>query len=83
MTKNYQALRDWMDKNDVNQGELAQLAHVTQGHFSAILAGKRRMTVELLVRLSVITGLSVERLGADEDASRILKLYGIRNNRAA
>lgn len=79
----YQALREWMQRNDCNQAELAGMLEVTQGHLSAILRGKRRMTVELIVRANVVTGLAPEKLGADADVLRILKLYGIRNNTAA
>lgn len=83
MSVDFTPLREWLKSNDCNQGELAQLLDISQGHLSAVLAGKRTMTLEQAIRASVITGLPAERLCSDPDSLRFLKLYIIRQRRAA
>lgn len=78
-----QSLREWMERNSYTQGELAKALHISQGHLSAIFVGKRRMTLEPALRAAVVTELPIEKLCNDPDALQILKLYVIRNRRAA
>lgn len=82
-TRALHPLRVWMQRNGVRQDALAAQLGVTPSAVSNLLAGRRGVTLDQAMNLSVITGIAVERLCTDRRALRILKLYGERQNHAA
>ena len=83
MSHDFAPLRAWLKNNDCNQGQLASMLGVSQGHLSAVMKGRRPVTLDIAIKLSVITGLAVERLCSDPEALRFLQLYIIRQKLAA
>lgn len=71
-------LRQWMTDTGVTQADLASFAQVNQAQISKYLAGKTSLPLERALKLSLITGIPVEKLLTSADASRLLKLLGNR-----
>jgi plasmid maintenance system antidote protein VapI len=53
-----------MDRNGVNQGQLARMAGLGQAHLSMILRGSRQCSLIKALALSKVTGVPVENLVA-------------------
>jgi transcriptional regulator with XRE-family HTH domain len=73
-------LRAWMDDNDVTQEGLADLIGVKPPQISRYLSGKRSLSTNAAVRLSLATGIAVEKLLTDKRAAGFMKLLGKRMN---
>lgn len=58
----YPTLRDYIEREDVNQGDLAKKVKITQGHMSLIISGQRTPSLPLALKLSRIANVPVESL---------------------
>jgi transcriptional regulator with XRE-family HTH domain len=76
-------LRRWMFDTGVTQADIASFAQVSQAQMSKYLTGKASLPIERAMKLSLITGIPVEKLLTDVDASRLLKLLGNREKASA
>jgi transcriptional regulator with XRE-family HTH domain len=72
-------LVEWMKDTGTTQADLAAFAQVSQASISRYMAGIYDLPVERAFRLSLITGIPVEKLLTGRDASRLLKLLGKRD----
>lgn len=73
-------LRAWMADNELTQEGLADLIGVKPPQVSRYLNGTRSLSTNAAVRLSLATGIAVEKLLTDGKAARLLKLLGKRMN---
>lgn len=71
-------LRAYIKRTGISQDTLAAVAHVSAPTFSKVMKGPRSFTVDAASRLSDFTGIPVEKLLTDAEATRLLKLLGKR-----
>lgn len=73
-------LRDFIKRSGYSQETLAAIAKVSPPTFSKVLKGPRSFSVDAAGRLADFTGIPVEKLLTDREATRLLKLLGKRMN---
>lgn len=73
-------LRAYIKRTGYRQRVLAAVAGVSEPTFTKVLKGPRSFTVDAAGRLAEFTGIPVEKLLTDKEATRLLKLLGKRMN---
>lgn len=58
----YATLKDYVEREGVNQSDLAKKLKITQGHMSLIISGQRTPSLPLALKLSRIANVPVESL---------------------
>jgi DNA-binding XRE family transcriptional regulator len=58
----YPTLKDYIERESVNQGVLAKRVKITQSHMSLIISGQRTPSLPLAVELSRIANVPIESL---------------------
>jgi transcriptional regulator with XRE-family HTH domain len=72
-----------MKRTGTNQRKLAGMLGISDAWVSLVMRGLRHWSLDQAARLSLITGIPVEKLLTGGDASRLLKLLGKRDKAAA
>ena len=74
-------LKAWMERVDMPKWEVADIAGCSRPHFTRMLMGQVRMQAKHAARLSSVSGIPIERLMADKETARMLKLLAARHKR--
>lgn len=69
-------LREWLRDTGQRQYDLARILGVSPGAVSLWLSGKRDISADRAVRLSLLTKIAPERLVNDPETARTLKFLG-------
>jgi transcriptional regulator with XRE-family HTH domain len=62
MLKRTRLIKDWMKNKKVTRLELAKMMECTPKHISYFIHGQRNFSAGKLLRISKITGISIEDL---------------------
>lgn len=68
-------VKKWMDDTGTKAVDLAWRLRISEAHLSLILSWDRAITMPVALRLSLETGLPVEKLLNDREHLEILKEY--------
>lgn len=60
--RTYDTIQDWMEATGTNTTELARLIGCKKSHMSLVLRKSRRCSLDLALRLSKVTGVSIETI---------------------
>lgn len=58
----YMTLKDYIDREGINQSEFAKKLKITQGHLSLVISGQRTPSLPLALKLSRIANVPMESL---------------------
>jgi len=81
--KLFPELRAWLKDTQYRQTDLARFLGVTDPTISRYLSGENDIPPDYAIRLALLTGIPPEKLVADPETARILKLLGKRSSRRA
>jgi plasmid maintenance system antidote protein VapI len=73
-------VRAWMKRTRTNQEQLAKAIGVSAPTVCLVFQGKRHLPMDAAERLANLSGIAVEKLLTDSDATRLLKMLGKRMN---
>jgi transcriptional regulator with XRE-family HTH domain len=79
--KAFPELRAWMREAHYRQEDVARFLDVSEPTMSRYLSGTHDMGADDALRLSLLTGIPPEKLVADPETVRTLKLLGRRSSR--
>ncbi|MCX7781923.1 MAG: helix-turn-helix domain-containing protein [Negativicutes bacterium] len=71
-------MRELMRRHDLNITELARLVNVQRSHISNILAGRKKPSIDLALRLSRVLGVTVNDLMKKDDFSGVAGVLNLK-----
>lgn len=58
----FKSVAAWQKANGVNQRELAKVLGISESHLCNILGGKKRASLDVVLRISALTNVPVETI---------------------
>jgi len=58
----FSSVEAWQDATGINQGDLAKLCEISRSHLCNILGGKRRASLDVVLKIAEITNVPIETI---------------------